>query len=193
MLSQVLYTSPCLIRIRSFMRQDGSEQGELTTFGPWDGSTGWAKECFSFSWADAPERAGVCGLSEQCNLADDPGAGIQMVRATRSGWLSLFQPERDQAVNHRAGESVNAWANSDEPVVACEDHEAVWDERLVVTSDVRGSLMKQTRWLTRLEPSVRCWTSSMVAPMPGLTRRFGSVELESNLIGSCDTPLDDQE
>lgn len=100
----------------------------------------------------------------------------------------IVPARKDQAVIHRAEESMNAWANSDEPVVACEDHEAVWDEGLVVTSDVRESLMKQTRWLTRLEPSVRCWTSSTVAPMPGLTRRFGSVELESNLIGSCDTP-----
>lgn len=28
-------------------------------------------------WADAPERAAVSGLSEQCNVVDDPGAGFR--------------------------------------------------------------------------------------------------------------------
>lgn len=74
-------------------------------------------------------------------------------------------------------------------MAACEGHEAVWSEGLVVTSDVRGLLMKQSRWLTRLEPVVRCPNVQHHggAPRPqGLTRRFGSVELGSNLARSCD-------
>lgn len=88
MLSQVLYTSPC-----SYTYQIFYETGRFGTRRAGDlRAVGWQHRVverllFLSSWADAPERAGVCGLSEQCNLADDPGAGIQMVRATRSGWL----------------------------------------------------------------------------------------------------------
>lgn len=51
-------------------------------------------------------------------------------------------------------------------MAACEGHEAVWSEGLVVTSDVRGLLMKQSRWLnsTRAGRPLFKMSSIMVAP-----------------------------
>lgn len=106
-------------------------------------------------WADAPERV---GLSEQCNVVDDPGAGYRWcVPPDRDGHhgtppIVEKETERVQAGpgSHPQGKGVRS-----ERVPNVEEQ---WLQRsrglevfLLAADgcDVRESLMKQIRWLTR--------------------------------------------
>lgn len=67
----VLRNIPCLVRIRSNVGRFGARRaGDLRAV-RWQHRVVEGLRC----WAGAPERTGVCALSEQCNLADDPRRG----------------------------------------------------------------------------------------------------------------------